>query len=84
MIINRNGILAAEKYCKDHMYIRWAPIDCEYVSKVSSKVSVKGASTIFGIASCQIQMVSLQRSFIIQLQPVFLFTNGCDNIAAMS
>jgi len=50
---------------------------------VNWKVSINGASTIIGIASREIQMVSLQGAFIIELYPAFLVNNGCDNIATM-
>ena len=84
MIIHRNGILAGKNDCMDVMHKCWAPNDYYYVSEVSSKVSVNGVSMIFGIASWKIQMVSLERSFIIELYPACLFKNCGAKVATMS
>jgi len=54
IIIHWNGILAVNGDCMQFLYDFEAPNDCEYVSKVSSNVSVNGASTIFHIASWKI------------------------------
>jgi len=84
MIIDRNRILAAIKHWMHCMHNCWVPNDCVYDFKVSLKVSCNRTSTIFGMASWKIQMVTLQCSFIIELRPVLRFQNGCDNITVMS
>jgi len=49
MIIHRYGILATNKDSMHFLYNWWAPNNCLYISKVSSKMSINGASTIYSL-----------------------------------